>query len=261
MADNSIYDNLAHTWWEEDGVLTMLRTAANPWRVPYFSQVLSAHFPDGLTGRRVLDAGCGGGLLTEAFARLGLRVTGIDPSLPSLDTARKHAQTADAQICYLAGSAVRLPFPDNHFDAVVCADVLEHIPNWTEAIAEISRVLRPGGIFLFDTINRTLQSWLILIFGLQQFPLTRIFPPNTHAWKMFIQPEELKTQLTRNGLQQVEIAGSHPAGSPLEAVSALVKLKLGRSSFQQFGARVALKQAANLAVNYIGAAVKDLKPN
>jgi len=257
MTDNSIYDQLADTWWEADGVLAMLRTAANPWRVPYFKQALVTHFPDGPAALRLLDVGCGGGLLAEEFDRIGCQVTGIDLSHSSLQAAKTHASSSGAQIRYLAGSAALLPFPDEHFDVVACADVLEHIPNWPEAIAEISRVLRPGGLFLFDTINRTIQSWLMLIFGLQQFPLTRIFPPNTHLWKMFITPEELKTQLTHTGLIQIEITGSRLGTNPLKAVRALVRLKLGQISYQQFGAGSPLKLAANTGANYIGFAVKQ----
>ena len=256
LTDNSIYDDLSAKWWEEDGLLTMLRSGANPWRVPFFSQALADHFAGSLDGRPLLDVGCGGGLLAEEFHRLGCRVTGIDLSERSLRAARSHAQISNADLHYLAGSALQLPFPDSQFEILACADVLEHIPNWQDAVAEFSRVLQPGGLFLFDTINRTWKSWLTLIFGGQLFPPSRIFPPATHAWKMFISPEELTSAFSKTGLEPAALTGSRFSGNPQEAASALIKFKLGKLSYQKFGAKLALQPAADMSINYIGTAVK-----
>ena len=125
--DNAIYDRLSHTWWEEDGFLNVLLTALNPARFGYMKRILTEELGIDPAGMEVLDVGCGGGLLAEEFAALGSRVTGVDPSAASLETARAHARERGFAIDYQQGTGEELPFADASFDAAYCCDVLEHV--------------------------------------------------------------------------------------------------------------------------------------
>ncbi len=153
--NNHMYNELANSWWDENGPLHLLKVMVNPWRAPYFADVMRERFGADLSRIRLLDIGCGGGVLAEEFARLGCQVTGIDISVESIAVARAHARTEDLSIDYQTGSASQLPFDGSSFEVVSCCDALEHIPEWEQVVVEVGRVLEPGGLFLFDTINRT----------------------------------------------------------------------------------------------------------
>src|SRR5574338_1346065 len=141
--NNQIYDELAPTWWDEKEFLHLLKVMVNPWRVPYFKEALVKQFGQDLRQVRLLDIGCGGGVLTEEFARLGCQVTGIDISPRSIAIAQAHAVQSELSIAYRVGSGTEIPFDAERFDAVSSCDVLEHIHDWRQVIAEASRVLRP----------------------------------------------------------------------------------------------------------------------
>ncbi len=254
-ADNTLYDKMSDTWWDESSLLNLLKTTVNPWRVPYFARLLEQH-AHLASPFNLLDVGCGGGLLAEEFASLNCRVTGIDPSEQSLVTARAHAQQQGLEIDYHCGFGDSLPFPDASFEVVSCCDVLEHIEDWHATIAEISRVLKPGGLFLFDTINRTAYSWLVNIFIAQELPLTSFMPRNMHVWNMFITPDELGAGLRRHGLQQRDLVGASPKGSPLRALSAIRQFKRGNMTAAQVGAVASMRPSRNVRGSYMGYAVK-----
>ena len=254
-ADNSVYDSLSDTWWNEQGVLNLLRTTINPWRVPYYARLLAQRARPGQQ-LALLDVGCGGGLLAEEYAKLNCKVTGIDPSESSLVTARAHAQQCGLDIDYRCGFGNALPFPDASFDVVSCCDVLEHIEDWPATIAEIHRVLKPNGIFLFDTINRTPYSWLVNILIAQDLPFTSFMPKNLHVWRMFITPNELKAGMKKQGLTTHEIIGASPKGSPLAALKAIRNFKRGRINADQVGAIAAMRPSRNIKGSYMGYATK-----
>src|SRR5438093_9020350 len=134
--DNQLYDRLAGTWWDEDENMALLRTGMNPARFGYMRRVLVEEMAFDATGKRCLDVGCGGGLLAEEFAKLGCTVTGVDPSEPSLETARAHAEQEGLEIEYVAAPGEDLPFDDKRFDVVYCCDVLEHVDSVDRTIAE-----------------------------------------------------------------------------------------------------------------------------
>ena len=254
--NNQMYDELANSWWDENGMLHLLKVMVNPWRVPYFAEVLRDHFGADLSHVRLLDIGCGGGVLAEEFARLGCQVTGIDIATESIAVARAHARTQGLFIDYQTGSAAQLPFDENSFEVVSCCDVLEHIPDWEGVIVEVERVLKLGGLFLFDTINRTQESKVNFIFGLQDFAFTRLFPKDTHVWEMFITPDELKTTLESHRMSVQGLRGGEIATDPLTTLREVRRHKHGQTSVAELGRRLELKLSDNLSLNYLGYAQK-----
>jgi 2-polyprenyl-6-hydroxyphenyl methylase / 3-demethylubiquinone-9 3-methyltransferase len=253
--DNQLYDAMADSWWDESGFLHVLR-GINPARFGYMRRVLLEDLRLDPRGRKTLDVGCGGGLLAEEFARLGCEMTGIDPSEKSLETARAHARAAGLAIDYRQASGESIPFPDGAFAIVYCCDVLEHVQDLGKVIAEISRVLAPGGIFLYDTINRTLKSWLIMIKLFQDWDWTSFMPPNLHDWRMFIKPDELISVLTAHGLENRGQTGLAPAANPIRTLRILRARKRGEISHFEAAQRIDLRESRDKAVLYAGYARK-----
>jgi 2-polyprenyl-6-hydroxyphenyl methylase / 3-demethylubiquinone-9 3-methyltransferase len=257
--DNAIYDRIPTSWWSDESFMALLRNAVNPPRFAYFSDQLLRQFgqraPSSLS---VLDVGCGGGLLSERFASLGCRVTGIDRSLPTLAVAREHAQAAGLDIRYEEGDAQALQFADAQFDVVCCCDVLEHVADVDRVVAEIARVLKPSGIFFFDTINRTWRSKLLAIKLAQDWAPTRFVPRNVHVWHQFIKPRELAASLARHGLPAHQFVGLSPAMNPFKALASFVRLKLGRMSFGELGNAVVLARSRDLSLSYMGFATRPV---
>ena len=188
--DNEIYEIYGDTWWNDDAEfgLSSLRYCVNPVRYGYFKRILQRLR---IPGKTVLDVGCGGGFLAEEFARDGFQVTGIDPSAKSVAAARKHAAENRLDIRYDVGRGEAMQFPDGSFDLVACCDVLEHVDDLEKVIREVSRLLKPGGVFFYDTVNRTWLSKIALIKIWQDWPLTRCCRVNSHVWEKFIKPAEL----------------------------------------------------------------------
>jgi 2-polyprenyl-6-hydroxyphenyl methylase/3-demethylubiquinone-9 3-methyltransferase len=162
------------------------------------------------TGRDVLDLGCAGGFMAEALHDRGARVTGIDPAERAVDAARSHALSTGRAIQYQTGVAEALPYDDDSFDRVVCVDVLEHVADLDRSLAEVARVLRPGGVFLFDTINRNLLARLVTVTLAED--VLRILPKGTHDPALFIRPSELETGLRNVGLAPERGPGLGPRG-------------------------------------------------
>ena len=256
--NNQVYDDLAQSWWDESSPFYLLKSMVNPWRVPYFTDVIKSAYSGKLTELSLLDIGCGGGFLTEEYARLGCQVTGIDISPRSIAAARAHAGQENLSIDYQIGSASQLKYEGELFEIVSCCDVLEHIPNWEEVIQEISRVLKPGGLFLFDTINRTERSRATMIFGLQDWSFTKLFAPDTHVWDMFITPEELTEALKARGIQVQEFSGGIIPKNPWATLWEVRRYKRGSISAAELGRRLTLVHGPDLSQNYLGYAQRSI---
>lgn len=202
--DLTIYDAVAADWWS--GKTRWVRTLHNmvPGRLAYFDRLIDWR------GKEVLDLGCAGGFMAEALAKRGARVTGIDPAAEAVAAARAHAASQGLGIRYDVGVGERLPYADGGFDAVVCVDVLEHVADLERVVSEIARVLRPGGVLLFDTINRTPLARFIAVTAAER--VLRLLPRGTHDPKMFIRPRELRRLLERNGFTVGRFTGLGPRG-------------------------------------------------
>ena len=254
-ADNELYDQPGDIWWAEDQPLNVLRTALNPARLSYFGSVFAARGIDP-AGQLTVDVGCGGGLLAEEVARLGATVVGVDPSRSSLATARAHAAAAGLAIDYRDGCGERLPLADASADIVYCVDVLEHVRDPGAVLRETARVLRPGGLYLYDTINRTRLSKLVMIKLAQDWGATAVLPPGLHDWSQFITPAELRGALRCHGLDSLDMAGMSPVVGPAAAFRLVRQLKKGRLSYAEFGRRIALVLTSDLRISYIGHATR-----
>ncbi len=203
--DLTIYRTYAPNWW--DGSQRFLRLLHNivPARMRHFSTLI-----EDWGGATVLDLGCGGGFMAEALAREGARVVGVDPSAPAVEAAQDHARKAGLKIDYRVGSGERIPIEAASVDCVVCVDVLEHVERVDRVLDEIRRVLKPGGLFLFDTINRTPLATLVIVHVGER--VLRLLPRGTHDPKKFIRPAELQAKLMQRGFEVGPIVGLAPTG-------------------------------------------------
>lgn len=254
--NNEIYSSEASGWWNENHFLYLLKTGLNPARFGYFREVLLHKLKLDPASLAVVEVGCGGGLLSEEFARLGCRVTGIDPSPASLRIAHGHALYAGLRIRYCQAPGEGLPFGAGCFDAALCCDVLEHVEDYAAVLGEVGRVLKPHGLLFYDTINRTQASRMENIFAAQVFPLTRFFPRDTHAWDKFIRPAELLAVFKKLGLQNRDMTGLHTSLPDLKVAVLLAGRKLGLLSFAELGRRLKFTTGHGLESSYLGWAVK-----
>ncbi|MEM6940986.1 MAG: bifunctional 2-polyprenyl-6-hydroxyphenol methylase/3-demethylubiquinol 3-O-methyltransferase UbiG [Pseudomonadota bacterium] len=202
--DLSIYDDVAAQWWSDD--IAWVRTLKNmvPGRLSWFDKHIDWR------GKEVLDLGCAGGFMAEALDARGARVTGIDPAADAVRAAAAHAAAVGREIRYDVGVGEALPYTEARFDAVVCVDVLEHVTDLGQVIREVARVLRPGGMFLYDTINRNPIARLATITVAED--ILRLLPKGTHDPDMFIKPHELKAELKAAGLHLGPQTGLGPRG-------------------------------------------------
>ena len=258
-ADNEIYHQPGDIWWDENQPLHAIRTALNPARMEYFAAACAARSLDP-AGKVIIDVGCGGGLMAEEVARLGAHVIGIDPAAASIATARRHAAAGGLAIDYRTGSGELLPAGDACADAVYCVDVLEHVADLDAVIAETARVLRPGGLYLFDTINRTRLSKLVVVKLSQDWAATAWLPRGLHDWDQFITPAELGRCLARHGLRQHGLAGLRPGVSPATLIRLVRQVRKGRLSYADFGRRAAFTLTGDLRASYLGYATKLERP-
>jgi len=197
-----IYDDVAAQWWSDD--VRWIRTLRNmvPGRLRYFDKLVDWR------GKAVLDLGCAGGFMAEALDDRSALVTGIDPAKESIAAARAHAR--GRTITYDVGVGEALPYSDCTFDTVVCVDVLEHVQDVEAVLKEVHRVLKPAGMFLFDTINRNILARLAAITLVED--ILKLLPRGTHDPDKFIKPAELSSALRSAGFSLGPLTGLGPWG-------------------------------------------------
>lgn len=194
------FDRLASSWWDAKGEMGPLH-ALNPPRVRFIDQACG-----GLQGKRALDVGCGGGILTEALAARGAQASGIDLAQAALDVARDHAAKSALQIDYraIAAEVLALESPAS-FDLVCCLEMLEHVPDPASVVRACAQLVKPGGDVVFSTINRNPKSFALAIVGAEY--LMNLIPRGTHDYAKFIRPSELTQWCRQAGLDAVSLRG------------------------------------------------------
>jgi 2-polyprenyl-6-hydroxyphenyl methylase/3-demethylubiquinone-9 3-methyltransferase len=254
--NNDVYNEPGDIWWDENQILYLLKSSVNPARVGYFRRLLDEVLKINYRGAKALDVGCGGGILAEEFAGMGFQVTGIDPSEQSLATARQHAKTVGLAIDYQQGTGESISFAAGTYPVVYCCDVLEHVRDLPRVISEIYRVTKPGGVFFFDTLNRTFASKLVAIKIWQEWKSTAFMPPRLHEWRMFIRPGELKELLVQAGFEFRGFQGTSPNVRIPKMISLLRQRAKGKIGLKELGQSFTLVESDDLRILYMGYAVK-----
>lgn len=199
-AEIAKFEALASRWWDPQSEFKPLHEI-NPLRLDYIERNAG-----GLAGKRVLDVGCGGGILAESMAALGGQVTGIDMGEAPLSVARLHGLESGISVAYEQSTAEA--YAARHagmFDVVTCMEMLEHVPDPASVIAACARLAKPGGAIFFSTINRNPKSYLFAIVGAEY--LLRLLPRGTHDYEKFIRPSELEAWARHAGLKLLDLTG------------------------------------------------------
>lgn len=209
-AEVAKFEAMSAEWWDPAGKFKPLHMM-NPVRLDYITGQIAARFgrnlqgPKPFAGLRILDIGCGGGLLSEPMARLGADVVGADAAERNLPVARIHAEQSGLAIDYRHTTAEALAAAGEAFDAVLNMEVVEHVASPIDYLTACRTLLRPGGIMLTSTINRNPKSYAMAIFGAER--VMRWLPVGTHEWSKFLTPAELEELLTRAGLEVTDKSG------------------------------------------------------
>lgn len=201
---------ISSKWWDANGDFKPLHQIGAA-RLTFIREAVSGHFMADarkirvLQGLKVLDVGCGGGLISEPLARLGGVVTGIDPAEENIAVARAHAESQGLDIDYRAARVETIAASGELFDVTLCLEVIEHVPDAAGLVATCAKTVRPGGLIIFSTINRTLKAYGLAIVTAEH--VLGWLPKGTHQWNRFVTPEELKSAFHACGLQDVRFAG------------------------------------------------------
>ncbi len=210
QAEIARFAAIADEWWDGKGKFAPLHRL-NPTRLRFIRDAIASHFgrdanaPALLMGLTLLDLGCGGGLVAEPMTRLGAEVTGIDPAPENIRAAQRHAGEEGLAIRYEAVTAEKLIERDEHFDVVLLLEIVEHVPDVPGFVAMVARLVRPGGIVILSTINRTLRAFALAIVGAEY--VLRWLPLGTHRWDRFVTPEEMDAALYAASLNPGEKRG------------------------------------------------------
>jgi 2-polyprenyl-6-hydroxyphenyl methylase/3-demethylubiquinone-9 3-methyltransferase len=210
-ADVARFEALGDEWWDPAGPMGALHQI-NPLRIAWLRDLIAGRFGTQrqaddlpLTGRTVLDIGCGAGLLAAPRARRGADVTGLDPSPGNIAAARRHAEETGARLVYRAATLEQLAQDSAPFDAVLAMEVVEHVRDMPRFVRTACGLVRPGGLFAASTLNRTFRSFALAIVGAER--ILRWIPPGTHRWEQFVTPEELAAAIRSGGLREIARTG------------------------------------------------------
>ena len=202
------FNRLSATWWDSRGPMRPLHVV-NALRLNYVVSQIASHLgrdtANALAGLSILDVGCGGGLLSEALARLGAQVVGVDASPGNVAAARLHAQSQNVTVDYRLGEPAEVLSPQERFDVVLALEVVEHVSDVSAFLATAAACLAPGGMLFVSTIDRTFKSFVVAIIGAEY--LLRVLPRGTHQWSMFVRPQELRFALRPSDLQIRDLRG------------------------------------------------------
>lgn len=209
-AEVARFSALAATWWDTRGKMAALHKL-NPVRLAYIRDATCQQFGRDpkrvgcLAGLRILDIGCGGGILSEPLARLGASVLGADPSTTNIEVAKLHAAQSGLAIDYRATTAEALSDAGERFDVVLAMEVVEHVADVDLFVRKCADMVKPGGLMVAATLNRTIKSFALAIVGAEY--ILRWLPIGTHQWDKFITPAELETTLEEAGLRVIGETG------------------------------------------------------
>jgi 2-polyprenyl-6-hydroxyphenyl methylase / 3-demethylubiquinone-9 3-methyltransferase len=198
------FSRLAADWWDPRGPMAALHKL-NPVRLGYIRDQAAARFDrdpkklDCLIGLRMLDIGCGAGILSEPLARLGADMVGADPAEENIEAAREHAEEQGVAVDYRATTAEDLAEAGETFDVVLAMEVVEHVVDVEDFVSTCASMVRPGGLFVAATLNRTIKSFALAIVGAEY--VLRWLPRGTHQWDKFVTPRELETAVEDTGLR------------------------------------------------------------
>jgi 2-polyprenyl-6-hydroxyphenyl methylase/3-demethylubiquinone-9 3-methyltransferase len=210
QAEVARFSALAAEWWDAGGKMGVLHKF-NPVRLGYIKDAVCRKFGrdgkrlDCLSGLRMLDIGCGGGLLSEPLARLGAKMVGADPALANIEAARLHAAEAGLAIDYRASTAEALADAGERFHVVLAMEVVEHVADMPLFVKRCAEMVEPGGLLIAATLNRTLKSFALAIIGAEY--VLGWLPRGTHRWDKFVTPNELEAAMERHGLRVSDEAG------------------------------------------------------
>lgn len=224
QAEVDKFDRLAAEWWDPNSKFKPLHKF-NPVRLQYLRQTLTRHFDRDpkartpLEGLRVLDIGCGGGLLSEPLARMGASVVGADAAPVSIEVARRHAEQTGVPVDYRLTTAEALAEAGETFDAVLAMEIVEHVADVDDFVAACTSMVKPGGLTVFATINRNLKAFMLAIVGAEY--VMRWLPRGTHEYSKLVKPAELEKAFATNGVVSRETIGV--AYSPIKDTFSLSK--------------------------------------
>ena len=194
------FDELAAKWWDKDGEFRPLHQI-NPLRVDFIEERSS------MKDKKVLDVGCGGGILAETLSELGANVTGIDASENTIGVAKSHSRSIGSDVIYIQNTIEEFisSHPNEKFDVITCLEMLEHVPSPNEIIKSCSNLLKDDGNIFFSTINRNPRSYLFAVIGAEY--ILNLLPKGTHDYEKFIKPSELAKWIREAGLNSKETIG------------------------------------------------------
>jgi len=201
------FERVASQWWDLTGDFKPLHQI-NPLRVQFICQHIAERFEQGLFNQKVIDVGCGGGILTESLAKFGAKVTGIDMGSEPLNVAKLHALETNLDINYEKITAEeKAQLAENNFDMVTCMEMLEHVPDPASVIKACAKLVRDDGLVFFSTLNKSIKSYLLAIVAAEK--VLKLVPDGTHDHDKFIRPSQLISWAEENGLKCIDACGIH----------------------------------------------------